>query len=246
MTRPNAPARSPVIVVEHSRNDKLSAPGSLGMSTTYVTQTTCPDACPLRHNGCYAEDGLVGIHARRLNRLQRTSPKTDLELARMEARQIDELTGTRRLRAHVVGDCRTPEAAQTVGKALRRHQTKHGQRAWTYTHSWRQLRIGDWMGARVLASCETITDVREAHERRYATALLIPRVLSRKAYTIGNGFRVVPCPAQFRQPNGERQTTCDRCNICSDTRKNWTRRLVVGFQPDGRSESQVFQARLPL
>lgn len=86
--------------------------------------------------------------------------------------------------------------------------------------------------------------MQAAHARFYSTALIIPPTVSRKAYR-QDGFEVVPCPAQFHQPNGQRQTTCEHCNLCSDTYRNWARRRVVGFQPDGRSGPEVLSGRLP-
>lgn len=230
----------PVLVIEHTRNNKLG-----NMSTTYVTQATCPDSCQFKGNGCYAEDGFVGIHNRRLNRTQHKQQFSHTNLALMEANGIRMLTGTRRLRAHVVGDCSTPEAAQLVGAALVQHEQKFGQRAWTYTHAWRRIAIGEWLGARVLASCETPEDMHAAHTMGYAVALTIGHTSSRKAFAF-HGFTVVPCPAQFHQPNGERQTTCERCNLCSDTDRNMLQRRVVGFQPDGRSADKILQIDLPL
>lgn len=226
----------PVIVVERSGNNKISDPRGRGVSTTYVAQDSCPESCPLRGHGCYAETGWAGFQTYRINQVQLKRRLTLVELAEAEAMGIRRLTGTRRLRAHVVGDCRTPETANIVGEAMRAHESKHGQRAWTYTHAWRDIPLKDWRFARVLASCSTIQEVEQAHSRYYATALIIPPTTSRKAYQVRD-FTVVPCPAQFHDKRtGARQTTCERCNICSDTYRNWSANRVVGFQPDGQTQ----------
>lgn len=232
----------PVIVMERTRNDKLG-----DMSTTYVTQETCPTSCVFKDNGCYAERGFVGIHSKRLNRFQRVNRYSLRQLANMEASMIDTLSGRRRLRAHVVGDCRDAIGASVVGAALVRHEQKHGQRSWTYTHAWRDIEHPFWAGARVLASCETLQDLREADARGYActTTIGLRANHERKWYEF-HEFTVIPCPAQFYQPNGQRQTTCQRCNLCSDVDRNWARKTVVGFQPDGRTDHKVLQLPLQL
>jgi hypothetical protein len=205
------------------------------MSTTYVAQDTCPESCPLRNEGCYAETGWAGLQTYRINTVQKALRWSVTKLAQVEAMMIGRLTGTRRLRAHVVGDCSTVMGARHVGGALRRHEAKHGMRAWTYTHAWREVHALDWAGARVLASCGTVGELQEAHDRMYAATVIIPRTESRKAYQSG-GFTIIPCPAQFKDARtGQRQTTCERCNLCSDTKRNWARKRVVGFQPDGQT-----------
>ncbi len=46
-----------VALTMESRNEKT---GKIPVSTT--TYATCPDACPLRQNGCYAGNGPLGMY----------------------------------------------------------------------------------------------------------------------------------------------------------------------------------------
>ncbi len=172
----------------------------------------------------------------RLNRARHVDPR---ELARREAAGIRALSGWRRLRVHVVGDCRTAVAAAIVGAAMVAHEAKRGARAWTYTHAWRTLRRAAWKGARVAASCESVADVRRAWSKGYGAALLVERHPDRKAYEL-DGVRVIPCPAQWTDPRtGDRSTYCDRCEVCAELAPGG---VVVGFEADRGTRPAVAAA----
>jgi hypothetical protein len=230
-----------ISVVEHSHNEKLS--DDWNVSATYVAQQSCHDDCPLKKNGCYAEIGHAGIQTHRLNgkayRRKMGLAKLRIKLAQLEAAAIRKLTGKRKLRVHVVGDCATPAAARIVGAAMVHHERK-GHAAWTYTHSWRRILPKDWRGARVLASCETPEQVRQANARGYAAVLITPIHPTHKVYQYG-GLAIVPCPAQFRKPDGTRHATCEYCTLCQKPDMLLARGLTVGFQPDGITTKRVLR-----
>jgi len=218
--------------VEHSRDSKLSEPDGSGMSATYAQQSTCPPTCALFKAGCYAEQGHVGFTTHRLNSAPAATPAAT---AKAEAKQIGALSGTRHLRVHVVGDCRTPAAARIIGTAMVKHTQRRGKGAWTYTHAWRDVDKTEWSGASVLASCETPEQARAARAKQYPVALIVPKHASRQVYRY-KGLRVLPCPAQFQtvQPDGtmKRGTHCEHCAICREPEHLRDRGLVLGFEVD--------------
>lgn len=217
-----------IVTIERSEDSKLSDPNGRGMSATYAAQRTCPRSCPLLRAGCYAEGpSPVKYTTWRVNRAKHVDAR---KIAELEAAGIRRLSGWRRLRVHVVGDCATPAAAALVGGAMADHERKRGARAWTYTHAWRTIARRAWRGARVAASCESIADVRKAWRRGYGAALLVERHPNgRKAYDVG-GVRVIPCPAQWTDPRtGARSTYCERCEVCAELRPGGD---VVGFEAD--------------
>jgi hypothetical protein len=217
-----------VIAVEKSDNAKTGP-----VSATYVSQASCPADCPLRGSGCYAESGPVGIITRRLTRSGEGSP---LELARREAQAIGRLSGRRDLRVHVVGDCRTEKAARIVARAMRRHRGKVGMRAWTYTHAWKRVRRTAWEDASVLASCETVEEVRHARARGYATALVVDSFATEKAHDVAPGVCLLPCPNQTRG------VTCERCGLCMDDQRLHRAGLTIGFAAHGSGKGRVLRA----
>lgn len=208
---------SATAVVSHNR--KLG-----DAAATYASQETCPDSCPLRRNGCYAEYGLVGFETRQLNAgAVGMSPK---QIAGVEAAKIDALpTSDRPLRLHVVGDCATDEAARIVSGAADRYSKRTGRPAWTYTHSWRDVDRASWGNVSVLASCETPAEVHQAMSRGYAAAIVVPEHPGRKAYVLDT-ITVLPCPAE-KNP----KVNCASCGWCAlGTAKLIELNKVVGFE----------------
>jgi hypothetical protein len=244
-----------VIIAENSRDSKLTrAPHNSKTSdvaATYVAQQSCHSDCPLKGgNGCYAEEGNVGIHTHRINGFAKSAKQSEVELrrrlAKAEAKGIRALDGSKRLRVHVVGDCATKQAAGMVGRAMVAHQKKHGKEAWTYTHSWRHIRKQAWAGASVIASCENPEDVAKAQARGYATALVVPPHRTNKVH-VYRGVKVIPCPAQFAQggtpwtPGDRRAVVCTECNLCPRPDNLLARGLTVGFAPDGQTTKRVLK-----
>ena len=138
-----------VSVRELTENSKLGA----GVSATSVAQVTCPDICPFRGSGCYAESGFIGMHTRRLNGTDLTSD----QVIANEAAGIRKLRGKHLpLRLHVVGDCNSDAQAAMLADACR---TRLGP-VWTYTHAWRTIARESWGAISVLASCESVDLVR--------------------------------------------------------------------------------------
>ncbi len=105
---------------------------------------------------------------------------------------------------------------------------KTSLKAWTYTHRWMTLKRKAFDGISVLASCETMLDVFNAHLLGYAPALVVPKFESLKAYDLPNSFTGIPCPAQTKA-----QVTCQDCKLC--LKSDWlhsTRRVIL-FEAHG-------------
>lgn len=204
-----------VRAVELSENGKLGA-----CSATYVSQASCPRSCPLRGHGCYAEYGHAAIQTLRLNASEERRAE---RLARAEARAIDQLTGLRPLRLHVVGDCRTARAARVVARASGRYSRRWGSPVWTYTHAWGDVERADWGEVSVLASCDRTSDVRRARRRGYATSLIVREFASDRVHDLAD-VRVLPCPEQTRGVN------CESCRLCMDADRLYRAGLTIGFQ----------------
>jgi len=226
--------RSPVAVVNRAKVGKLTR-DNIPLSTTHVSQYSCPSTCQFLNAGCYAEwQGMQPFTTKRLNSNETTNRST---LAKLEARAIRaELDGKADLRVHVVGDCATPKAASLVGSAMVHHTTRYGKRAWTYTHAYRTVKALAWQGAQVVASVHNTKDFHKARSQGYKTFALATTEAhpTHKVYTDKHtGLKVLPCPAQFKHANG-RKVACVDCSICQDP--NVTRKAgadCVGFQPDG-------------
>jgi hypothetical protein len=152
------------------------------------------------------------------------------------------------VRLHVVGDCVTPAAARTVNKAVEEYVREYlqgsGVRAdkltknvWNYTHAWRDVPRSAWSpNISVLASCDTVDQLEEATAKGYGCAVVVPDYVqesldketgkatySRKAFTAPNGFKLIPCPHEVQDKNGNNNNRvwCLECGLCM--KDDWLR-----------------------
>lgn len=213
-----------VIGVEKSRNEKVGE-----ISITYASQATCPNTCPLRGAGCYAELGRMGMITSKLN----LSTATPLEAAREEARVIRELAkvSIRPLRLHGVGDCSTEEAARIVSEACEEYK---GEK-YTYTHAWETVPREAWGSVSVLASCENLEQADDAMKRGYAVAMVVPEHDGPRPYKVG-GLTIQPCPQQTTPG-----VTCNSCRMCMNDKKLLERKKIIAFAAHGQRKRLVRQ-----
>lgn len=218
---------SGVKLVLNSGNTKLSSDESV--AATYVSQASCSKQCPFLENGCYGENGNMGIHTRRLNQ----SKATKVQLAKLESDMIMGAAHTvaqdTPIRLHVVGDSDTITGTSMISMAALWWPGP----VWTYTHSWRTVARRWWRKVSVLASCETLADARKAMKSGYAVALVVDRHTSDRAYVTEDGIKLVPCPNQTRG------VTCKQCKLC--WKDKWLRamRTVITFAAHGSRKRMV-------
>ena len=214
-----------VRVVALSKNSKLGP-----CAATYSSvASTCPVECALRDNGCYAQSGNVGLHQAGL--AATVGPVT---AARQEALQLRAMAVTpgRPLRLHVSGDARTPLAATILAKAAGDYQGRGGGLVWTYTHAWRAVRRAYWGIVSVLASTDTLDDVRGAAKQGYAPARYVAGFPG--AGWVEGGIRWIACPSQSREG-----VTCHECRLCMDGGDLLHRGGGIAFAAHGVERAKV-------
>ena len=204
-----------VTAIEISANSKIGK-----ISTTYSSQKSCPEDCPFKSSGCYAESGFVAITTNRLNKAAKDF--TIVELAQQEADAIDILSGRRLLRLHIVGDCTTNRTAEIVSTAAKRYTSKGGNPVWTYTHAWRNVARSSWQDVSVLASVENLSDAKLAVDKGYAVALVVSQqeefVIKRE------GFKLLPCPQQR-----DKVKSCADCKLCTKDKFLRDSKTIITF-----------------
>lgn len=216
-----------VLAVKKSQNSKTGP-----VSVTYAPIQSCPETCPFLDSGCYAQHGHTGIHLRRMNKNAVAKKKTrPIDIAREEARAIRELDSNSPLRLHIVGDCKTPKAAQVVSSACKDYSERTGQKVWTYTHAWKEIPRSKWGNVSVLASCETIKDAKYAMERGYAASIVRGKEFG-KPFDY-EGVTMVPC---LEMTKG---IACDKCRICMHDDKLLESKKVICFFPHGSGSNTV-------
>lgn len=225
------------IYVSDSGNAKLM--GSHKVDATYVSiQASCPKDCSLMGEGCYAQLGNVGIHTHRLD--EEAKGMSALQAARAEAHAIDNsyqgrmVPWGRPLRLHVAGDSRTLAGTRIINNAVGRWQDRGGGPCWSYTHAWRNVPKEDWSNVSMLASVDSLAEVKNAHMQGYAPAIVVAEHPSDRAYYLnGSDVKWIPCPAQTREVG------CSDCRLCFDADRLERGNFGIAFAVHGVRKEQV-------
>jgi hypothetical protein len=184
------------------------------------------------NKGCYAQLDFCGIHLKKINQAAKEHKKTrPRDIARIEAREIRKLSGKLPLRLHVVGDCRTSEAAKIVSVAAGEHTKKYNQPVWNYTHAWRTVPREAWGDVSVLASCETPEECLEAMDRGYAAQICTPEYVTKRTKIYD--FTIIPCK------NNLTGIQCVECRICMHDKRLLARREVLNIGAHGTKANEV-------
>lgn len=194
-----------------AKTDKLAIAVSLsedrkvGMAAaTHATHASCPVTCNLHPStgdgDCYAGNGNVGLHMRRLNSAAVKRKATPAEIADAEADAIDRMVVVPGLplRIHVGGDSASNYAAQRVSGAAERYRERGGGQPWAYTAAWESVDRANWRSVSVLASCQSEADIPRAQARGYLPAIVVDADPIRKRKGTSD-----PKPGILALPNGE-------------------------------------------
>jgi len=222
-----------VLAVPKSTNSKTGL-----VAATYAPIQSCPSTCPFIDGGCYAQHGHCGIHLKRLNKNAIKAKATrPVDIARIEAEAIRNMDSNLPLRLHIVGDCKTPKAAEIISIACKEYTNRTKQKVWTYTHAWKTIPRKKWGDISVLASCESIEDAKLAMKRGYAASAVRAKLFS---YPFDyQGVRMVPC---LEMTKG---ITCNKCGLCFNDNKLLENKQVICFFPHGSGANKARQALFP-
>lgn len=203
--------------------------GPIPVSTT--SSDTCPDACPLKGNGCYAGQGHLAIH------WAKVSDGSRGEFLEAFLDQIKSLPEGTFWRHNQAGDL--PGKGDSIDKdALNRLvDANRGKRGFTYTHkpptgatrvAIKQANRG---GFTINLSANTLAHADELIEEKVGPVVtLLPSNTNGKTVLTPNGNLVVVCPAT--RVDG---MNCDKCRLCAKA----DRSFIIGFPAHGSKASQV-------
>jgi hypothetical protein len=229
-------------------------------AVTWTAQVSCPGyrdtdphPCALYNAGCYAGEGHCAFTTRRVNTAAlgagglQVDP-ADVADAEAQAIRIMSMYAALPLRIHIVGDCITDYAADTVASAAMEYHAVHSAPVWSYTHAWRSVARASWHGVSILASCDTLDDIPAAKSAGYATALVVDEFATNDAgrpvpSALPDGGTLVPCPNQVAKALGKDTVTCMDCRLCwmDDFLKE--KNLTIGFAAHG-GKTKLIQMRI--
>lgn len=232
-----------MILIPHPSNSKTG-----DIIQSYTGRDTCPQRCPFKGNGCYADS----IYTRRVwercgNPMdsRHVSSEEDLYIALLGATASHAQKGEKRVlfRHNVAGDLAEEGTndlslwrVNSLEKAIKRINLAMGGvvtlKGYTYTHctidSYNSavIRTANARGFTINYSCETVKEVMDAVEYGCTAVLTAPDADKAIDELERANLRACQCPAQISN-----KTTCATCGACA----NAHRKAVIVFQTHGSS-----------
>ena len=204
------------------------------IATTMSDRGTCPDSCPFKNAGCYAEAFPLRLHWDRLTRGETGGDWLDLVHALARAK----LPAGSLLRHNVAGDLPQDQQGRIVKDQafiLADIFRNAGVQAFTYTHHKQDghnlpvVRALPAAGLFVNLSCDSEQQASQRHREGFAAVCVVPEDDSRKAWTDSHGVKFRVCPAQIADG-----VTCKTCKACAGSRD-----YVVAFRAHANRRRSV-------
>jgi hypothetical protein len=205
--------------------------GPIPVSTT--TAGTCPDACPLRGAGCYAEQWPLAWFWRKLG----TAKLKGLTL-RQFCRRVAALPTGQLWRHNQAGDLPGKGDAIDVGALAAIARANEGRKGFTYTHKpmgrgWARnraaVRAANAKGFVVNLSADSLTEADGLAALGVGPVVTLLPLGQTGPVRTPEGRLVVVCPAYTHGVD------CQRCKLCA-----WgQRQVVVGFPAHGARAKTV-------
>lgn len=232
----------PVIFAEGSRNSKISGTAPIAATYAPIKQTCSSKDCKLKDSkNCYAMGGNTYIHVQRIEKGAEGMSGT--EVNRAEAKAIRASfgggkVGVEYLRIHASGEFSSRAGAKAIDSAAGDFKRRGAKYCFSYSHSWRWLDRKIFKNISVLASVESVEDIKKARKRGYAAAIVLPFLENEfpngnKVFEM-NGEKIIPCPAQTSA-----KRHCSDCRLCMDAQKLFERKMSIGFAAHGVKKNNL-------
>ncbi len=196
--------------------------GNIPVSTSSFK--TCPEACPLKNQGCYAQQGPLNIHWKKVTEGVRG---TDFESF---CNQIAQLADGTAWRHNQAGDLQG-NSFEIDTIALNQLVTANtGKKGFTYTHydpkignNAEAIKSANDNGFTINMSANNLTEADNLVEMNIGPVVTILPLNAEKITITPRGNKVVLCPAAYND-----KVTCKSCLLCQKQRKT-----IVGFPVHG-------------
>lgn len=203
---------------------------------TMTQKETCPNACPLKGSGCYAESGHVNIH---WNRLGKAKPDGSIHGLAWEELiyNVVKLPKGQLWRHNVAGDLPSYDGVNIDTKAMRQLiDANKGKNGFTYTHHVPTgnnadiIKAANDEGFTVNLSANTLSEVDHLKSLGIGPVVTILPIDADKVTITPGGNTVVICPAVQSDT-----IQCANCAICQKADRN----VVIGFPAHGISKRKA-------
>jgi len=202
-----------------SRNEKI---GHIPVSTTSFA--SCPNSCPLKNNGCYAEIGPISWHWKKV------TEGTRGESWESFCNKISELKDGQFWRHNQAGDL-VGDGDNIDQNALRNLiAANYNKKGFTYTHydplfnqNAEIIKEANDNGFTINLSANNLKEVDVYVALNIGPVVTILPKDAAKVTKTAHGNTVVLCPATYND-----KITCKSCQLCQKQRKT-----IVGFPAHG-------------
>lgn len=225
-----APALYWIAFTRVSRNAKT---GPIPVTTT--SAETCPDACPLKKNGCYADGGPLGLFWRKV-----TERKAGMAWGEA-LDQIRALPNGQLWRHNQSGDLPGQGDAIDLEALGQLVAANRGKRGFTYTHkpvgsegvadsNATGVAFANQQGFTVNLSANTLSEADSLADLAIAPVVVVLPADQTRATVTPAGRKVAICPAAISD-----NMDCARCGLCAVR----DRKAIIGFPAHGASKRKA-------
>jgi hypothetical protein len=203
---------------------------------TTSSRPSCPDSCPLRNNGCYAEYGNTLPHWRRVSESGHFWEELCAKVKYLPRQQM--------WRHNVAGDLPSEDRVHINRPAVRMLvEAQRGRRGFTFTHysPWEGenaaiIQEANLNGFTINLSADTLEEADRVAGLGIAPVALVLPTKSPKVQYTAEGRKVLQCPATYRPG-----MTCSRCGICASANMD---RAIIGFPAHGTGKAKAERVAL--
>jgi hypothetical protein len=211
----------------------MSSNSKMGFGVAVSTQDkkTCPDSCPLKANGCYADGGPLLRHWNEVSKGNRGKDwngfLSDVESLpvgwKFRYSQAGDLPG--------INEKIDLEKIDLLSKVVKKRKLI----AWTYTHKPLNKKNLDGIknaikdGFTINASADNLVEADKFKQKGIPVVVVLPKD-SPDTVVTPNGHKVVVCPAQRNK-----KSNCSNCLLCQKSNRS----VIVGFRAHGNGKNKA-------
>lgn len=202
--------------------------GPIPVSTS--SKDTCPDACPFKSGGCYAQQGPLNIHWNKV-----TDGLRGLTFDGFLA-AVKKINRGQLWRHNQAGDLAGENQAIDAGALKALTEANRGRKGFTYTHkpmtpeNAQAVKHANENGFTVNLSANNLRHADELKALNVGPVVVVVPSDQTKNSVTPNGHKVVICPATYRD-----NVTCASCGLCQVANRS----AIVGFPAHGNSKKTV-------
>jgi hypothetical protein len=214
--------------IQFTRTSRNAKTGPIPVTTT--SEESCPAACPLKRNGCYAEGGPLAILWRKVTE-RKAGMAWDAAMA-----EIAKLPKGTLWRHNQAGDLPGIGNAIDADAMASLTRANKGKRGYTYTHkpmtADNAAAVSDAIaqGFAVNLSANDLSHADELASLGIAPVVVVLPADATRATMTPQGRKVAICPATISD-----DVNCASCGLCALT----GRKAIIGFPAHGASKRKA-------